>query len=199
MTALAVAALLLAAPAGGQDGLGGHAPREEAPGGVPVPADRRRAVLEEMWQRRLLAPDQRSWSPQDLELLGRIQRAEPEARKHLRRRHGGDRPWVAGGRAGAPERLTKEGYDLYRAELTQEALDYFEGKGTDAKWGFQLRDMDGKPLFDPRGQITEEGARVYRRARLNLPVFWRAPNGEVMGTRRPPAPGAEGAVPSKTP
>ena len=155
-----------------------------------APGDDRRATLEEMWQRRLLPPDQSSWSPQDYELLQKIRRSENDALELLKRRYGGYRPWTSGAHASgalSPRRLTKEGYEKYLFTLTQEAVGYFESKGADAKWVFKLRDWDDRAMFDGGGLLTEEGAHVYKRARLNLEVFWRSSNGDVYGTRRPPA------------
>ena len=177
-------ALALPAPAGE---LGGH----EQPAAAPAaPADDgRRATLEELWQRRLLPPDQSSWAPQDMELLARIRRDERDAIRYLKGRPGGIRPWTARARSGGPfaaPKLTKEGYERYLFLISQDALEYFESKGADAKWAFKLKDWDGKPMFDGAGRITDEGARVYERARLNLEVFWKAPDGQVYGTRRPP-------------
>jgi hypothetical protein len=179
--------LALALPAAAGD-LGGHAPPPTAAEQAP-PADERKTTLEEMWQRRLLPPDQSSWAPQDFALLGKIRRAEKAAIAFLRRKPGGERPWVARPRSGGPfaaAKLTKEGYERYLFLVSQEALDFFEAKGADAKWAFKLRDWDGKPLFDGAGRLTDEGMRVYDRARLNLEVFWKAPDGEVYGTRHPP-------------
>ncbi|MDE2511695.1 MAG: hypothetical protein KGL74_11290 [Elusimicrobia bacterium] len=184
----ALLVLALALPAAAGD-LGGHA----LPTGAEeraTPADARQATLEEMWQRRLLPPDQSEWAPQDLELLGRIRRVEKAAIAYLRRRRGGERPWVARARSAgpfAPEKLTKEGYERYLFLLSQDALQFFEDRGAGAKWALKLRDWDDKPLFDGMGRITDEGVRVYDRARLNLEVFWKSPDGEVFGTRRPPA------------
>lgn len=179
--------VLLAGPASSAGVDGGHA--EPAGAEAPAAADSRRAILEELWQRRILPPDQKMWSPDDYELLERIRRSEPDALALLRRRAGGLRPWTAkppgGVLSGAP-RLTKEGYERYLALLTQDAIVYFESKGADARWVFKLKDRDDRPLFDGRGSLTEAGSDVYRRARLNLEVFWRAPDGAVFGTRRPP-------------
>lgn len=185
------AALLLAlAAAAPAAELGGHA-EPAAPRTAPTP-DERRDTLEEMWQRRILPPDQSSWSPRDLELLERIRRCENDALRLLRDRFGGYRPWVAQPRAGGPAvvRLTKEGREKYLFVLTQDAIAYFESKGAEARWVFKLKDLEGRALFDDDGRITEDGARVYQRARLKLESFWRAPDGTVYGTRRPPAPPA---------
>ena len=84
------------------------------------------------------------------------------------------------------QRLTKDGYERYWGLLTQDAIVYFESKGADAKWVFKLKSLEDKSLFDPAGRLTDEGARIHRRAVLNLEVFWKAPDGKVYGTRRPP-------------
>jgi len=183
------AALLLLAlqvPAAAED-LGGHEiPRPSSP---PVSADERRATLEELWQRRLLPPDQDFWAPQDLELLRKIRAVEKDAIAYLKSRPGGARPWTertrSGGALSAPK-LTKTGYERYAFLLSQDAIAYFESKGADAKWALKLRDWDDKPLFGAGGLLTDDGARVYALARRSLEVFWKSPNGDVFGTRRPP-------------
>ena len=180
--------LALALPSAAQD-LGGH----ENPKGMPAveaPADERRVTLEELWQRRLLPPDQSSWAPQDFEVLQKIRAVEKDALAYLRRQQGGIRPWTAkppSGRALSAPMLTKAGYERYMFLLSQDAIAYFESKGADAKWALKLRDWDDKPMFDGGGLVTDDGVRVYKLARLNLEVFWKSPNGEVFGTRRPPA------------
>lgn len=188
MKALAFLLPLLAAPALAAGDMGGHAEPKALIDAAP-PVDERRATLEEMWQRGLLPPDQGAWAPADMELLERIRRAEGDAISYLKRRPGGFRPWTVRTRTGGVPgqfRLTKAGYEKYWSMLTQDAITYFEGKGADAKWVFKLRSLDDKPLFDPRGSLTEEGARLHRRASLNLEAFWKAPDGQVFGTRRPP-------------
>lgn len=179
------ALLLLALPLAAAD-LGGHA--DPKTGFVaPAPVDERKATLEEMWQRRLLAPDQSAWAPRDFELLQKIRRAEKDARAYFRRRSGGERPWTSQPSSGAgPARLTKEGYERYVSLLSQDAIAFFESKGVEASRVFRLRDLDDRPMFDGRGRITEAGIRVYDRARLNLEIFWKDVGGEVYGTRRPP-------------
>jgi len=179
--------VLLAGPAASAGVGGGHT----EPVGVQAPAvsDSRRAILEELWQRRILPPDQKMWSPDDYELLERIRRAEDDALALLKRKTGGYRAWTALSHSGAVPggpRLTKEGYERYLFLLTQDVILYFESKGADAKLVFKLKDWDGKALFDGRGSVTEVGAAVYRRAKANLEVFWKGPAGEVYGTRRPP-------------
>ncbi|MDX6768079.1 MAG: hypothetical protein SF051_00990 [Elusimicrobiota bacterium] len=180
------AALLLAALAGAA-GLGGH----EAPKAAEEPVFDRRAALEEMWRRRLVSPDQGTFSPEDQALLERMRRTDADGVEYLRGKPGGIRPWTVTLKEGKAVRvlLTKEGFERYRALLTQDAIAYFEGKGAEAKWVLKFTDWQGKRLFDPQGAITEAGEAVYRRASLNLEVYWKGPAGEPYGTRRPPAPG----------
>lgn len=191
MSLAAALALVLALQAGAA-GLGGH----DDPSAAPEPVLDRRAALEEMWRRRLVPPDQGTFSPDDLALLERMRRVDADAVEDLRRRPGGYKPWTVTLQEAKGPRilLTKEGFERYRAAITQEAIKYFEGRGSDAKWVLKFTDWDGRRLFDPQGRITEAGETVYRRARLNLEVFWKSPSGEAFGTRRPPVPGAPAAV-----
>lgn len=176
-------AAVLCGPAAAAGVVGGH----PEPSAAQAPSDAKRVLLEEFWQRRLLPPDQKMWSPEDYELLLRIRRCENDALELLKRRPGGYRPWVAKSHASAGVLLlTKAGYERYQAFLTQDAIRYFEYKGAEAQEVFKLKDQDGKALFDGHGSITEAGSVVYRRAKLNLEVFWRSPAGAVFGTRRPP-------------
>ena len=154
-----------------------------------IATEDRAAVLDEMWERRILAPDQPAWAPADAQLLGQIRMAEAEALAYLKKKFGGTRPWTAARRGKEPARrlLTKEGYEKYLFHYTQDAIEYFEKKGAGAKWALKLTDWDGRRLFDGDGRLTPAGVAVYTRASLKLEVFWKSPNGEVFGTRRPPA------------
>jgi hypothetical protein len=176
--------LLLAVPAPAQE-LGGHAPVTAEPA---APVESRAAILDEMWERRILAPDQSAWAPADAQLLGQIRMSEPEALSYLKKKFGGTRQWTAARRSKEPARrlLTKEGWERYLSGVTQDAIEYFESKGAGAKWALKLTDWDGKRLFDGDGRLTPAGVAVYNRAKLKLEVFWKSPNGEVFGTRRPP-------------
>lgn len=176
--------LLLAVSARAAD-LGGHEPAAPEPA---VAAEDRAAVLEEMWVRRILAPDQTVWAPADAQLLGRIRMGEADALAYLKRKFGGTRQWTAAVRGKEPVRrlLTKEGYDKYVFHLTQDAIEFFEKKGAGAKWALKLTDWEGRRLFDGDGRLTPAGVTVYTRAKLKLEVYWKSPNGETFGTRRPP-------------
>ena len=183
---LILSRLLIPAPAAQAGDLGGHAPLAAEPA---IATEDRAAVLDEMWARRILAPDQSAWSPADAQLLGQIRMSEPEALSYLKKKFGGTRQWTAARRSKEPARrlLTKEGWERYLSGVTQDAIEYFESKGAGAKWALKLTDWDGRRLFDGDGRLTPAGLTVYNRAKLKLEVFWRSPNGEVFGTRRPPA------------
>lgn len=163
-----------------------RAPVESLSGERPAESERQ-ATLSELWQRRILPPEARDWSAGDLELLARVRSAEAAGAINFLRRRGGLSGFVTA-RGNGPLRLTKEGWERWRLLRTQDALKYFEAKGVDAKWGFQLRDMKDRRLFDARGLLTPEGEEVYQRALLNLPTHWKAPNGEIFGNRPSPKP-----------
>jgi hypothetical protein len=165
--------------------LGGHSPVTAEPA---IAQEDRAAVLSEMWERRILPPDQSAWAPADAELLGKIRSSEADALAYLKKKFGDTRPWTAARRGKEPARrlLTKEGYEKHLFYLTQDAIEYFEAKGAGAKWALKLTDWDGKRLFDGDGRLTPAGVKVYGRAKLKLEVYWKSPNGETFGTRRPP-------------
>ncbi len=178
--------LALAGPAAAGD-LGGH----PLPSKVeePAPVDARQLKLEELWRRNILPPDQSAWSAADEELLNRIRLSETGAIAYLSRKFGDARPWVRrrGAKVGRAPILTRAGYEKYMNMISQDAIAFFEDKGADAKWAFKLQDMDGKPLFDGNGRLTDAGLSLYQRAATNLESFWTGPDGQRYGTRRPPA------------
>lgn len=181
-----LAFLLLLAVTARAGELGGHTPVTAEPA---VATEDRAAVLEEMWARRILSPDQTVWAPADAQLLGQIRMSEVDALAYLRKKFGGTRRWTVArrGQEAARRLLTKEGYEKYGFDLTQDAIEYFEAKGAGAKWALKLTDWDGRRLFDGDGRLTPVGVTVYTRAKLKLEVYWKSPNGETFGTRRPPA------------
>lgn len=181
-----LALLLLLAISARAGDLGGHEPAAAEPA---LATEDRAAVLQEMWARRILAPDLTSWAPADAQLLGQIRMGEADAFAYLKKKFGGIRPWTAPRRAKdtGPRLLTKEGHEKYLSHLTQDAIEYFEKRGAGAKWALKLTDWDGRRLFDGEGRLTPVGINTYTRARLKLEAYWKSPNGETFGTRRPPA------------
>ncbi len=177
-------ALLLLAVSASTEDLGGHAPAPVAPA---IAAEDHAAMRIEMWERRILPPDQTVWAPEDARLLEDMRLAEVEALAYLKNKFGGARLWTAARRGRDPIRrlLTKEGYDKYIFHLTQDAIEYFESKGAGAKWALKFTDLSGKRLFAGDGRLTPAGVSVYNQAQLKLEVYWKSPNGETFGTRRP--------------
>lgn len=153
-----------------------------------VDADKH-TLLAEMWQRRILSPDSRGWSNEELALLIRMRAAEDfGAVSLLKRRFGLKGLVVLHKPARGPERLrlTKAGYERWRFARTQDAMSYFESKGTDPKWAFKAVDLKGREMFDKDGILSEAGEELYRRALAGQAVHWKSPTGELFGNRPPP-------------
>jgi len=64
--------------------------------------------------------------------------------------------------------LTLSGFKSYQNYLTRDAVAFFEKKGIDLRDIFTLRDLRGRPMFEPGGRLTEEGMQAY----------WQAQTGE---------------------
>lgn len=60
--------------------------------------------------------------------------------------------------------LTLNGYKAYHGYLTRDAVKFFEKKGIRLQDVFPLKDLKGKPIFDPGGKLTGEGMAAYWRA-----------------------------------
>ena len=60
--------------------------------------------------------------------------------------------------------LTLTGFKSYQSYLTQDAISFLEKKGITLRDIFTLRDLKGRPFFEPGGRLTEEGAQAYRQA-----------------------------------
>lgn len=151
-------------------------------------ADRRKA-LAEMRQRRILAADAKVFSPQDRALWARMRRAEElGAREFLREKFKTLKGFAVERSTPGVKAilLTRQGFERYLFAKSQDAIQYFEGKGVDPKWAFHLRDLEGRKLFEPDGLLTEDGDELYSAARAGSEVFWRNPAGQVQGSRRRP-------------
>lgn len=151
-------------------------------------------VLAEMWQRRILATDQTSWSPEDMHLLERMRSAERlgalgTLRRKFRTLKGYTVTHRPAGAEKATIRLTRIGYDKYLLIKSQEALQYFESKEIPVRDVYRMTTPEGKLLFDAQtGHLTDAGDVLYTRALLNLPVEWKLPSGELGGNRPPKRP-----------
>ncbi|MDD5656274.1 MAG: hypothetical protein PHF00_03365 [Elusimicrobia bacterium] len=183
----AVLAAWLCAAAGG-------APVQIAKSSVTAPVGESLRTLSEMRRRGLVAMDVQQWSPSDMELLLRMRRAEERGALDLLRKNylrlGAlvvAEPAAGASAALARLRLTRRGFAAYLRLRSQAALEYFQSREIGAKWAFQLRDLQGRRLFDRgSGDLTEAGEELYGRAALGLPVFWRLRSGETGGNRPVP-------------
>lgn len=163
----------------------------------------RQNTLAEMWQRKVLPPEADRWSPEDMALLLRVRAAEAAGaidliKSRLRTLKGYSVVYKPAGSGESRLRLTKVGYDRYLFLRSQEALQYFEAKGVDAKWAFSLRDTDNRRLFEPSGLLTEAGEAVYDRVLAGLETHWKTSSGETLGNR-PPRPAPPAAEPKDPP
>jgi hypothetical protein len=196
MRALAAAALLASAgPALGAEPF----PRPASDSVVADPSPDRRAVIEEMRKRRIIPIDRSDYSPMDLAQLRQIREAQGRgAIGRLRLQYGS----VKGFTADAGDHsllLTVQGLQAWLFVKSQDARKFLESHGAQAKDVFQIRDMQGKPLFDSRGMLTPEGDALYLGGLRKNPVFWRLPDGRTGGNVRPSSPGADGDEPGKGP
>jgi hypothetical protein len=157
----------------------------------------RQKVLAELWQRKIISPESDHWGPEETTLLERMRSAERagaagflKARLRSLKNLFVSPPTGSSsslGSLGIPRaRLTREGYERYIFLKAQEARAYFERKNMDAKWVFSLRDMEGWPLFDSQGLLTEAGEALYLRVLAGQRVQWKSLSGEVFSSHRIP-------------
>ncbi|MFA5138608.1 MAG: hypothetical protein WC728_05180 [Elusimicrobiota bacterium] len=169
-------------------------------GGLGAEEDRA-ALLREMIHRRIVSAGSSAWSSEQYAQLMRLREAEAlGAFDLLRARLGTLRTFVAEAASGSGPKtlyLNAAGYQRFTFLLSQEARAYFESKGAEARFIFRLKTLGGKKIFDSTGLLTQEGLEVYIRIKRRLPVFWKYPDGTVMGNVRPPKTGAPVEPPSR--
>ena len=155
---------------------------------LALPENNKQQILGEMRRRGLLSPRMDRWTPQDQELLDRIREAEAAGAFDILREEGGTLNSFAvehKDESGKKLWLTKRGYFQYRFFKSQKARKYFEKEGrTEAKFIFMLRDMKGRRLFDPRGELTPSGHIIYDQILRGIEVEWRDSAGRKVATPR---------------
>ncbi|MBU2572964.1 MAG: tetratricopeptide repeat protein [Elusimicrobia bacterium] len=67
-------------------------------------------------------------------------------------------------RGGVKLMLTMAGFKAYQSYLTRDAVGFFEKKGITLSEVFVLKDLKGKPIFDPAGNLTGDGMAAYWQA-----------------------------------
>lgn len=158
-------------------------------------------ALTELKARRIVAKDAAAWTPEEAALLKRIRRAEAMgALQFIRDKTGslaGATNEVETGKGYKKPYMTVAGFERWLFLLSQEAREYFEAKGSEAKYVFQMTDLGGKRLFTDEGLLTDDGVDLYLAARAKKAVFWRNTDGRPSGTVRPPADGLPPPPPPK--
>lgn len=164
-------------------------------------------ALAELKARGIVAKDAAAWTPEEAAFLKRVRRAERlGAIQYIRERSGTTAGAVANLDTALGYKkplLTAAGFRRWLFLLSQEARQFFEKRGGEAKYVFQTTDLDGRRLFTDDGELTEEGVDIFLAARAKKKVFWRDPGGLPNGTVRPPpsiplAPPRPPADPAKT-
>jgi tetratricopeptide (TPR) repeat protein len=125
-------------------------------------------TLEELRERGAADNKNPSPSPEDLKLLSAIRLAERNgAVDYLRSKSA-----LTGGLILEKQEqdhvkllLTLAGYRTFQGYMTRDAISLFEKKGISLRDIFTLRDLKGRPVFDPGGRLTEEGMKTYSQAR----------------------------------
>ncbi|TBR21290.1 hypothetical protein EPO15_10670 [bacterium] len=157
--------------------------------------------LVELKARGIVAKDAAAWTPEEAALLRRLRRAEQlGALQFIRDRTGslsGAISEVETGKGYKKPYLTVAGFERWLFILSQEAREYFESKGAEAKFVFTLKDLSGKRLFTDEGALTDDGVDLYLAARARKAVYWRNTDGRPTGTVRPPADGLPPPQPVK--
>ena len=160
-------------------------------------------ALAEMRARRVVAKDAASWTPEQAATLKRLRQAETMGALQFLRDHtgtlDGSAVELASDKGYKRLILTVEGHERFLFILSQEARQFFEAKGAEAKWVFKITALDGKRLFDDDGLLTPEGVDLYLKARRKLPVFWHSTDGRTVGTVRPPKEAQAQAPPAVLP
>jgi hypothetical protein len=147
-------------------------------------------ALSEMKKRRLVPADQEEYTADDYTQLLRMREAQALGAFRLIREKLSTLKGYAVETRGADRLpdiwLTLEGYRRYLFLKSQTARGVFEQHGAEAKFVFRLKDTRGKPLFDQRGMLTQEGDAIYNRLLRGLSAWWKYPDGRVGGNTRPP-------------
>ncbi|MBI5597759.1 MAG: hypothetical protein HY928_16860 [Elusimicrobia bacterium] len=159
------------------------------------------SALAEMKARGVIALDALTWTGTEASVLRRLKRAERlGAFDYLRDKTGtldGSAVQFETGQGYKRLLLTVRGHERWLFILSQEARGFFEKRGSEAKFVFQITDMKKVRLFTDEGLLTDPGVDLYLAAKRRKPVFWIDTYGRPAGTVRPPAAGTPPQAPPK--
>ncbi len=126
--------------------------------------------LEALKNRNIIAPESETFTEEDLSTLKKILKAERgSAVDYLSLKFGVTLPeGVIFERNPntfyARKMLTLKGYNLLIEKLSSEAKEFFLSKNIVASDLFLLTDFNGKPVFNSKGLLTEEGLMAYNKS-----------------------------------
>jgi tetratricopeptide (TPR) repeat protein len=127
-------------------------------------------ILLNMKERNLIDPAATDYTPEDEAFLKKMYVAErSKGIEYLSQKYSGKIPpgFIVerdSGKVYVRKMLTLTGYNELITQLSGDAKDFFLSKNILPGDIFKLKDYDNKPLFNERGELTEEGLRAYTRA-----------------------------------
>ncbi|MCR5504550.1 MAG: tetratricopeptide repeat protein [Elusimicrobiaceae bacterium] len=133
--------------------------------------------LETLKERNILAPEAMTFEKEDIELLKKILKAErAKGIDYLSLRFGSALPDGSifeknANTFYARKMLTLSGYNLLIDKLSEEAKELFLSQKVLASDLFSLTDFSGKPVFNDKGLLTEEGLTVYNKSLNNKKAY----------------------------
>ena len=125
--------------------------------------------LDALKDRNIIAPESEIFTPEDIETLKKILKAERgSAIDYLTLKFGVTLPEGSIFERNpdtfySRKMLTLSGYNLLMNKLSNEAKSYFLEKNIAIADLFALKDLNGKPLFNTEGILTEEGLLAYNK------------------------------------
>lgn len=125
--------------------------------------------LDALKDRNIIAPEAESFTAEDIDILKKILKAERgSAIDYLTLKFGVTLPEGSVFERNpetfySRKMLTLSGYNLLMNKLSNEAKSYFLEKNIAIADLFALKDLNGKPLFDKEGLLTEEGLLAYNK------------------------------------
>ncbi|MBI4803441.1 MAG: tetratricopeptide repeat protein [Elusimicrobia bacterium] len=134
-------------------------------------------ILSELKERKAVDAAKAELSEEDLDTVKIMRQAEKRgAIEYLKSRMFLMNGLTVAGQApgGVKLLLTLAGFKAYQGCLTRDAVGFFEKKGITLRDVFLLKDLKGKPIFDPAGKLTLDGMAAYWEAQAGT-KSWLTP------------------------
>lgn len=126
--------------------------------------------LSALKDRNIIAPEAITFTEADIDLLRKILKAERGSSiEYLSMKYGNMLPEGTYFEKNpntfyARKMLTLSGYNLLMEKLSSDAKDFFLSQNILVSELFSLLDLNGKPIFDEKGLLTDEGLVAYNRS-----------------------------------